>query len=694
MLRTHAKKLPYLLLVTILVFSQTSSVSAATQSISGDPIDIEVEDSGLIIPYFDNWASGYQYYSARAKNNVLWLNDGTEGYDTYNPSTANCSACTDFTPVSNSKPDAWTIVTVYDAGSTGIRITQTVSYMDGAKFYNITWSIENTGSSTYTDLMWQHGGDTYFGGMDYANGFYDPGLDMVYITNAGVTGIMGLLGTPLSPIDHYYESTYSAVRSALNSGSSLPDTVDSSYLDAGYAVEWDRASLAPGETWVISAIEKWTTTGDVQVLAPAGQSGTVGDTFNYNFTVQNLQSSGDTFDLSTDSSEGWTINLPGGSAVTIAAGSSEVVQVQVTATTVGVDLTTLTATSQTDSGITNDGSVTTTASAPPADTDGDGILDSIEGTGDRDGDGISNDLDYDPTGYFYNEATGEIISGGLVSVSGPGAITTFQTGASGYYQFTTDGTPGTYTLAVTLPPGYDWSDTCLQDDPPAYDPTGNPNPDVLGAGEDGSTGYLTSNACTPFYITLDLAAGDPFIINNNLPLQERPLPDTGFVPGQVSQLPVQPASREYQILGGIWLEVPSLDIRTSLVGVPAVDGEWDVTWLGNQAGYLMGSALPTWSGNTVITGHVWNADNQPGIFVDLKNLKYGEQIRIYAWGEVYIYQVVNNRRISPYTTSAVFEHKDRDWVTLLTCEDYGEYWGDYGYRRVVQAVLVDVRSAQ
>ena len=191
-------------------------------------------------------------------------------------------------------------------------------------------------------------------------------------------------------------------------------------------------------------------------------------------------------------------------------------------------------------------------------------------------------------------------------------------------------------------------------------------------------------------MTFDLAAGDPFIINNNLPLQARPLPDTGFEPGIVSELPAQPAEREHHLLGALWLEVPSLDVRTSVVGVPAVNGEWDVTWLGDQAGYLMGTAFPTWTGNTVITGHVWNAENNPGIFIDLKQLRYGDQIRIHAWGDVYTYQVVENRRISPFLTEAVFEHKDSDYVTLLTCEDYGEYWGDYGYRRLVGAVLVDV----
>ena len=142
------------------------------------------------------------------------------------------------------------------------------------------------------------------------------------------------------------------------------------------------------------------------------------------------------------------------------------------------------------------------------------------------------------------------------------------------------------------------------------------------------------------------------------------------------------------------MNIPALNLQTPLVGVPAADGEWDVTWLGNSAGYLMGTAFPTWEGNTVITGHVWNADNQPGIFADLKSLAYGDQIQIHAWGEVYIYQVTGNRRVSPSAAQVVFEHKEGDWITLFTCEDYGEYWGDYGYRRMVQAVLVDVRPSR
>jgi len=325
------------------------------------------------------------------------------------------------------------------------------------------------------------------------------------------------------------------------------------------------------------------------------------------------------------------------------------------------------------------------------DSDGDGVTDNVEQNGDRDGDGIENYQDYDPTGYFYDERTGEVISGGSINVSGPGVVTVVEDGSTGYYQFLTDGTAGTYTMDVTLPAGYALSSLCLQGDPPAYDPTGEPEPVNLGNGENADTGFLTSNTCTTFYLSFDLEADDPIIINNNIPLERLPLPDTGFAPDRITELAHQPEEKSYQQLSGLWLEIPEIDVWTSMVGVPAVGGVWDVTWLGDRAGYLAGTAFPTLPGNTVITGHVWNADNQPGVFLDLKELGYGDLIRIHAWGQVYTYQIQNSRIVSPYVSGTVLEHKGSgDWITLFTCEDYAAFWEGYGYRRMVRAVLVEV----
>jgi hypothetical protein len=163
------------------------------------------------------------------------------------------------------------------------------------------------------------------------------------------------------------------------------------------------------------------------------------------------------------------------------------------------------------------GSDETFTTNPAPDTDGDGVLDIDEGIGDRDGDGIPDNQDYDPTGYFYDESDGKIITGGQIAVTGPGAITIVQDGSSGYYQFFTDGTAGIYTVNVTLPPNYLWSGTCLNQG--VLDPTGHANPYVLGNGENSNSGYLMSAACTQYYLQFELQANDPFVFNNNFPLQ-------------------------------------------------------------------------------------------------------------------------------------------------------------------------------
>lgn len=169
------------------------------------------------------------------------------------------------------------------------------------------------------------------------------------------------------------------------------------------------------------------------------------------------------------------------------------------------------------------------------------------------------------------------------------------------------------------------------------------------------------------------------------------LPETGFAPDRITTLTDQPASSQYTGMDTIQLVIPSLDVQASIVGVPqGVDG-WDVSWLGSRAGYLYGSAYPTWEGNTVLTGHVWDADNTPGLFYGLKSLRYGDRFEIRSDGQVYTYEVRENRLLGPGGVDQVFQHEELDWVTLLTCEDYNPASGQYLYRRAVRAVLVDVR---
>ena len=70
------------------------------------------------------------------------------------------------------------------------------------------------------------------------------------------------------------------------------------------------------------------------------------------------------------------------------------------------------------------------------------------------------------------------------------------------------------------------------------------------------------------------------------------LPSTGFAPGVETPLSSQPLDEKYFSLGDLWLEIPKLGVQIPIVGVPQAKGSWDITWLGDQVGYLDGTALP------------------------------------------------------------------------------------------------------
>ncbi len=167
------------------------------------------------------------------------------------------------------------------------------------------------------------------------------------------------------------------------------------------------------------------------------------------------------------------------------------------------------------------------------------------------------------------------------------------------------------------------------------------------------------------------------------------LPDTGFPHGEVTRVDFGLRSAKYTSTG-LELVIPKLDLTMPIVGVPQTDTGWDVTWLGESAGYLAGSAFPTWAGNTVITGHVWDSFNRPGAFAQIKSLSYGDQVQIHAWGLTYTYEVRESKLVSAKNTDIILQSEEYDWITLLTCEFYNPFTGEYLFRRAMRAVLVDI----
>jgi LPXTG-site transpeptidase (sortase) family protein len=170
------------------------------------------------------------------------------------------------------------------------------------------------------------------------------------------------------------------------------------------------------------------------------------------------------------------------------------------------------------------------------------------------------------------------------------------------------------------------------------------------------------------------------------------LPRTGFAPGIVTLLPEMPEGFSYTALGDFWVEIPRLGVNMNIVGVPfGDDSNWNLTWLGRDAGWLEGSAYPTHAGNSALTAHAYLPNGQPGPFAKLGDLSYGDQIIVHLAGEKYIYEVRENSRVRP-TSLTILEHEDYPWLTLITCKAFNPFSDDYTYRIAVRAVQVDVES--
>jgi LPXTG-site transpeptidase (sortase) family protein len=199
------------------------------------------------------------------------------------------------------------------------------------------------------------------------------------------------------------------------------------------------------------------------------------------------------------------------------------------------------------------------------------------------------------------------------------------------------------------------------------------------------TTYLnnrTADSVVTFSVALGPAAG-------GASGKKGKLPDTGFAPGVVTRLPAQAVAYTHSDL---WLEIPRLGVQMDIVGIPqSADGTWDVSWLGGNAGWLNGTTYPTWNGNSVLTGHVFDSNGKAGPFRYINTLWYGDRIIIHTGGAQYIYEVRSVSQVEPGSLTQALKHEELPWLTLVTCRGYDEKTNSYHWRIIVRAVQVSIK---
>lgn len=154
---------------------------------------------------------------------------------------------THFTPVSQSavtgsgtNADPYRTVTSADAGSTGLNVTQTDTYIVGQEGYRIDMTVSNSGSSDATAILY-HAADCYVAGNDRGYGYVDSAHGAAACAVNLNNDPPGLIQEmyPISAGSHYREGHFSNVYSFLTAGTEFDDTCDcSTYEDNGVGLSW------------------------------------------------------------------------------------------------------------------------------------------------------------------------------------------------------------------------------------------------------------------------------------------------------------------------------------------------------------------------------------------------------------------------------------------------------------------------
>lgn len=137
------------------------------------------------------------------------------------------------------------------------------------------------------------------------------------------------------------------------------------------------------------------------------------------------------------------------------------------------------------------------------------------------------------------------------------------------------------------------------------------------------------------------------------------------------------------------LEIPSLDVSQTLQKVPVTGGDWDVSALTDQIGWLETTgAQPQDHYAMAFVGHVTMPQPAgPGPFFRLRELQPGEVI-VYRLGEkAYFYQVDEREIVPPDQVDRLYV-EDGDSIVLVTCSGWNYLAQQYDYRLVIRAGLV------
>lgn len=178
-------------------------------------------------------------------------------------------ASTPYTPVSQSEVSGtgsstspFKVTTVYDLGTTGIRVTEVDSYVSGQEYYRTDVALKNTAAAPQTGIVYR-AGDCYLQESDTGFGFVEssnngPGCAH-NANNAPAARIEQWV--PLTTGSAYMEDSFGTVWRAIGAHTMFPNTCKCDVaLDNGAGLSWPF-TIAQGATATFSHLTVFSPTG-------------------------------------------------------------------------------------------------------------------------------------------------------------------------------------------------------------------------------------------------------------------------------------------------------------------------------------------------------------------------------------------------------------------------------------------------
>lgn len=257
------KRFLVVVVAALLTMSAQLVVAQPTvRTISGNPLTVNVGSDASFQVYTTLVPGQGQFYPSSnttvADYGVFVDRAGTlfaPAFSTRGTATGGIGANTPWTSVSISAvtgtgtpADPFTVVVINDAAATGLRMTMTVTYVNGENFFRKTLAFSSAAAQTFDVFL---GGDIYLANSD--NGVPYTASGAVGGQNCGVPTYT-ILMIPLTPANRYSARGYSTVWSEIGAGL-LSNVIATGCQDNGAALQWQNQTIgaAGGSVQILAA---------------------------------------------------------------------------------------------------------------------------------------------------------------------------------------------------------------------------------------------------------------------------------------------------------------------------------------------------------------------------------------------------------------------------------------------------------